>query len=340
MRSGRCPRNVVLAVLAALLALPAVASAAPLDIHHESTSVSEVGGGDGIISPGDSLAVTETVRSSEPGGPLTGITGTLTTSSPNVTVPQPSSAFPTLDFASTAANTTPFGVQVGAAVQCGQNVDLSLGLSAAQGTATVPFVVGTGIAAAPIDRASVDVPHAIPDAGVIASTLQVPTSGRVKNIAVHIGKITHPYDGDLRIVLIAPDGTHVVLVDQRGGLASDFVDTTITADQGQPIAGASAPFTGTFVAEGDLSQMVGRQEQGTWKLEVSDLSPGQDAGHRRVRAQFLPLHPAHRLAAGRALEVHDAALRRCPASVGLQQDERTVDCDGGRRCVVRHRVDA
>jgi subtilisin-like proprotein convertase family protein len=139
----------------------------------------------------------------------------------------------------------------------------------------VPFVIGTGIAAAPIDRASLDVPHAIPDAGVITSTLQVPTSGRVKDIAVHIGKITHPYDGDLRIVFIAPDGTHVVLVDQRGGLASDFVDTTITANQGQPIAGASAPFTGTFVAEGDLGQMVGRQEQGTWKLEVSDLSPGE-----------------------------------------------------------------
>jgi YD repeat-containing protein len=273
MGSASLARAIVLTALMALFALPGVSWAA-LDIHNESTAVSEFGGGDGIISPGDSLDVTETVRSSEPGDDLTGITGLVTTSTPNVTVPQGTSAFPTLGFGLTSANTTPYRVQVGGSLDCGQSVNLSLGLTADQGTAAVPFAISTGVASAPVDRTSVDVPHAIPDAATLTSTLPVAPVGRVKDIAVHIGKITHDYVGDLRIVLIAPDGTRVVLVDQRGGLASNFVDTTITADQGSPIAGASAPFTGTFKADGDLSAMVGRQQQGVWKLEVSDLSAG------------------------------------------------------------------
>src|SRR4051794_19720302 len=272
MRSGFCLRAALLAVLGTLCVLPSAALGA-LDIHHDSTAVSEVGGGDGIVSPNDSLSVTETVRSSEPGNPLTGITGSIATGTPNVSITQGSSPFSDLPFASTSSNATPFGVQLGP-IECGQNVNLSVALHADQGNANVPFTIGTGVAGAPDDRSSADVPHGIPDASTLTSVLPVGASGRIKQIAVHIGKITHPYDGDLRIALIAPDGTRVVLVDQRGGQAADFVNSTITPDQGSPIAGGTAPFTGTYVADGDLSRMVGLQEHGTWQLEVTDLSPG------------------------------------------------------------------
>src|SRR5436190_21043298 len=214
MAIARAARTIALTAVVGALCLPAVASAA-LDIQHESTQVAEVGGGDGIISPNDSLSVLESVRSSESGADLTGVSGTLTTSTPNVTLGQATSAFPTLGFGQTVANTTPFGVQLGP-IECGQNANFSMAMQADRGTATVPFSIGTGIAAAPVDRTSPDVPHAIPDAGVMTSSLQVTATGRVKDIAVHIGKITHPYDGDLRVALIAPNGTRVVLVDQRG----------------------------------------------------------------------------------------------------------------------------
>src|SRR5215212_6000840 len=203
MAIARAARTIALTAVVCALSMPAAASAA-LDIHHSSTAVSEVGPSDGIISPGDSLAVTETVSSSEPGADLTNIAGTLSTGSPNVTVPQPSASFPTLPFAGTSANTTPFGVQLGPSLECGQTVGLSLALSAAQGSAVVPFSISTGIAAAPETSSSVDVPHGIPDGGVITSSLPITRSARVKQIAVHIGKLTHTYDADLRITLIAP----------------------------------------------------------------------------------------------------------------------------------------
>src|SRR5213592_3512180 len=161
MAIARAARTIALTAVVGALCLPAGASAA-LDIQHDSTQVNEVGGGDGIISPNDSLSVVESVRSSESGPDLTSISGALTTTTPNVTIGQATSPFPTLGFGQTAANTTPFGVQLGA-IECGQNVNLSMAMQADRGTATVPFSIPTGIAAAPIDRTSPDVPHAIPD---------------------------------------------------------------------------------------------------------------------------------------------------------------------------------
>ncbi|MDX6656438.1 MAG: hypothetical protein QOH62_1231 [Solirubrobacteraceae bacterium] len=279
MPLGTTARWIALPALVALLALPGAAFAGPLDIQHESTAISEIGGGDGIIQHGDAIAVTETVRDSDPGGALTGVSGALSTTTPNVTVTQGASALPSFDFGQTAANTSPFNVQVGASVPCGQNLAFALGIGADQGSASVPFTIGTGVADAPATRASVDVPREIPDAGStsggssIVSQMTVDAPGLVKDISVHIGKLTHTYDGDLRITLIAPDGTRVLLVNQRGGLGDNFVNTTITSNQGAPIAGASPPFTGTYRAEGDLTQLVGHEQQGTWGLEVRDLGP-------------------------------------------------------------------
>src|SRR5213592_4473390 len=102
MAIARAARTIALTVAVGALCLPAAAPAA-LDLHHDSTAVTEVGGGDGIVSPGDSLAVTETIRSAEPGPDLTGVSGTLTTSTPNVTVPLPTASFANLPFAGTSA---------------------------------------------------------------------------------------------------------------------------------------------------------------------------------------------------------------------------------------------
>ena len=135
---ARAARTIALTSVVGVLCVPAVAGAA-LDIHHQSTSVNEASGGDGVISPGDSLQVYETLFSSEPGADPTGLTGTLSTSTPGVTVPQPAASFPTLAFAGTSTNTTPFGVQLDSGLECGQVARFSVGITADQGSASVPF---------------------------------------------------------------------------------------------------------------------------------------------------------------------------------------------------------
>ena len=113
-------------------------------------------------------------------------------------------------------------------------------------------------------------PKAINDNSSVTSTFVVGTPGRVKDVRVRIGQIRHSYVGDLRLELIAPDGTSVVLADRRGGSGDDMQNTTFAAAASSPIADASAPFTGTFRPEGDLHALDGRSQQGTWTLKVSD----------------------------------------------------------------------
>jgi subtilisin-like proprotein convertase family protein len=71
-------------------------------------------------------------------------------------------------------------------------------------------------------------------------------------------QITHPYIADLRVVLVAPDGTRVRLHNRQGGSADD-IDTTYD----------------TLTAPVDsLDVLRGRSSAGTWTLEVHDAASG------------------------------------------------------------------
>src|SRR5947209_2219748 len=79
-------RQVVVA--AAMMALAARPTAhAQLAVQHDSTVVTETAGnGNGIPEPGDTLALTENVMSVDPDQTFTGVTGALSTTSPDVTI--------------------------------------------------------------------------------------------------------------------------------------------------------------------------------------------------------------------------------------------------------------
>jgi subtilisin-like proprotein convertase family protein len=85
--------------------------------------------------------------------------------------------------------------------------------------------------------------------------------------------------GDLKLTLVAPDGTSVVLFNQRpdgsgtgssinGGLGPITFDDSAA----QTLAGGAAPFNGTFRPEGALKQFLGLQADGTWQLLIQSLN--------------------------------------------------------------------
>jgi subtilisin-like proprotein convertase family protein len=152
-----------------------------------------------------------------------------------------------------------------------------------QGSYAFPFTLATGTVGGAVERLSADVPRSIPDddpAGA-TSTLEVPTAGVLKDVDVRIKSITHTWVGDLKLELIAPDGTTVVLADRPGGSGNsgdDFDNTTFDDEASTTIAQASAPYTGSFRPQSDqLSRLDGHEQQGTWKLKVTDLA-GADVG--------------------------------------------------------------
>jgi subtilisin-like proprotein convertase family protein len=103
---------------------------------------------------------------------------------------------------------------------------------------------------------------AIPDnnATGVTSTLNYAQTGTVASIRVKVG-ITHTYQGDLQVSLIAPDGTTVLLHNLTGAgtdnLNTEYPDLTAPAQA--------------------LSAFTGRSIAGAWRLKVADLA-GLDVG--------------------------------------------------------------
>ncbi len=104
------------------------------------------GNGNGVIERDEcnDLAVTILNNGCQIG---TGITGVLTTSTPNVSINQPTSAFPNLNENATGANTVKYSVSTSAAFLAGTPIVLTLTVTAATGSpAVLTFTVPTNVA--------------------------------------------------------------------------------------------------------------------------------------------------------------------------------------------------
>jgi len=111
----------------------------------------------------------------------------------------------------------------------------------------------------------------------IESTLQVTgLSDRIFDVNVQLN-ITHTWTSDLRITLIAPSGTSVLLVAGEGSSGDHFKDTVFDDSGVKSIQGQAAPFTGTFKPEESLSKFNQQNPNGTWKLRIEDQAL-QDGG--------------------------------------------------------------
>ena len=87
----------------------------------------------------------------------------------------------------------------------------------------------------------------------VQSSLSFLEDDEVKDLEVSLD-ITHTYVADLKIILINPDNSEVVLHDREGGGADDLKKLYTVAN---------TP---------DLNSFIGKKAQGTWTLKISDLA--------------------------------------------------------------------
>ncbi|MFB3851832.1 MAG: proprotein convertase P-domain-containing protein, partial [Acidobacteriota bacterium] len=117
-----------------------------------------------------------------------------------------------------------------------------------------------------------DPPLSIPDSDTTtgaSSIIAVSDNKIIQDVNVKIN-ITHTFDGDLDIYLIAPDNTTVELSTDNGSSGDNFIDTIFDDEASIPITSGTAPFTGRFKPEGNLSTLYGKNAQGNWTLKVYD----------------------------------------------------------------------
>ena len=120
---------------------------------------------------------------------------------------------------------------------------------------------------------STDTPKDIPDRDKITSSLTISDSGAITDLNVRLN-ITHRWNSNLDIFLIAPDGTRVELLTDVGGMSRNLVDTVLDDEAAESIVDGTGPFTGSFRPEGSLADFIGKDISGTWILDVTDDSSG------------------------------------------------------------------
>lgn len=119
------------------------------------------------------------------------------------------------------------------------------------------------------EYSSHDVPKTIPGLGTTTSTLTITETDVIADLDVKLN-ISHRWDANLDVYLIAPDGTRIPLFTEVGGSGNDFKDTVLDDEALLSITEGSAPFTGSYRPEGNLSVLDGKDINGTWTLEVTD----------------------------------------------------------------------
>ncbi len=123
---------------------------------------------------------------------------------------------------------------------------------------------------------STDIPKNISDNSTVSSIISIPDELRIVDFEVELD-ITHTYDADLDVSLVAPDGTTVILFQDVGGSGDDFTETYLDDESGTSITTGTAPFTGRYRPQVSLTNFDSLNTLGNWTLRVFD-DAGGDVG--------------------------------------------------------------
>lgn len=121
-------------------------------------------------------------------------------------------------------------------------------------------------------------PLAIPDnpGPAVTSSIFIDNAGLANSVvSVKIDSLTHTWMSDVKVELIAPNGSSIIVVSGAGSSGDGFINTVFSATSTTVITG-TWPFTGTYKPSQSFSLLTG-SGNGEWKLRVSDLV-ASDAG--------------------------------------------------------------
>lgn len=259
----------------------------------------------GAIDPGESVLLT--VRLTNPwraaSKAATGVTATLSTSTPGVTIWDAASAYGTISPAGTATGDT-YLISVAPSVACGSAIDFTLTTTSNLGSTSTSFRVrvGTRNGTDPVVTYTKDTNPdlAIPDSTPLAvfDALVVADDYEIADLDVRVDGITHTYPGDLTFGVRSPAQRLIDVVAGIGyfvgagsgdNIANMVLDDDVaaaTANDMTQAANAAAPYTKSWnpVSNGEwvplvgfnvdpigtLARYDGSSTKGTWYGVVSD----------------------------------------------------------------------
>lgn len=263
------------------------------------------GNNNGGIDPNEPVILTFNVRNPWRGAArgVASATATLTSSTPGVVIIQGSTSYPAI---AATANANPTGtalsIRAPLAAACGSSIDLTLTITSSLGVVARNYRLRVGVpsgTAAPITYTRDPTPNInIPDNtwGGVSDSQTIVDDFEIADLNFRVDSITHTFEGDLSVMLRAPNGYGTDLIAAIGG-ASDtgpgdnLINTLIDDEAVAPndlltVTSASAPMTGDWLPifnapgwvgtgrtvdpVGQLSRFDGLSTAGTWTVRVSD----------------------------------------------------------------------
>jgi subtilisin-like proprotein convertase family protein len=313
--NAKAPYNIMFGYTSSHMGIKESFQSPYLDVVNPATDVTVTGGnGDGQADPGETVSLlvklTNPWRAS--GKAVGGVTATLTTTTPGVTINTNTSTYGAIAPQGTATGTA-FNVTVGAGVPCGAAIDFTLTTVSSLGSTATTFRLRTGGASGtdPVITYTNVVAGglAIPDDRARAAFTQatIPDDFEIADLNFRVDSLTHTFTGDVTVALRSPGAIGTDIISLIGGLisgggAGDNMTNMVIDDQVAVSAAndmvqapnSAAPYTKSWLpvfnapwsalagfgppdAIGSLSRYNGTSTKGTWSVMVSDQFAG-DAG--------------------------------------------------------------
>jgi uncharacterized repeat protein (TIGR01451 family) len=277
-----------------------------------------VGDGDAFIESNEAWNLTVPLTNVGGAG-ATGISATLTSSTPGVTITSGTSTY--LDLAPSASgnNATPFTFVVSGTVPCGGMIEFTLTATYTGGTGSpqtfdLSFQIGAPGTPVTFSYAgpAVPIPDGVDGSGTLpGAPVAVPlavagVTGNVYDVDFQIDGATctnatgsttvgldHSFVNDLELTVLSPAGTTSLVINNTDGGGNNFCQTVLDDESAGPsiqsVISTQAPFTGSFTPGAPLSIFDGEVANGAWQLQAQDFF-AIDTGN--IRAFSVIITPA------------------------------------------------
>jgi hypothetical protein len=251
------------------------------------------GNSNGAIDPGESdIAISVPIRNVG-ATTATGVVGTLESLTAGVTVTSATASYPDIAYAQTRTGTAPFRIAVSSDFACGNEIRFRITMASAQATVPFEFSLLTGRLGLPMAYPYAGTRRPIPDNNTTGIQMPITITGvpgNVEDIDFRINGtncsntpgsptvgLVHSLVNQLRLSLINPAGTEIVLWDRQGGPGVNMCNMVL--DDGAPTSVTSlrstdAPYSSTYRPQNPLSGFRGGPANGTWNLKVVDAVAG------------------------------------------------------------------
>jgi subtilisin-like proprotein convertase family protein len=148
-------------------------------------------------------------------------------------------------------------------------------------------------------------------------------NGKLTDVNVEVD-IDHTWTSDLRLILVAPDKTRVVLANRIGDDGDNFDRTVFDQDASQSIRQQDAPFRGTFRPMHSLDKLIGKNPNGRWKLVVVDFV-AEDGGSLNNWSVSLTTDTARQRTGDASADFANSSNRVRPVSTNTNRIQTVID---------------